>query len=275
MELVSGEQQIDGAGAGSALTVSVVIPTLDEERNIAWVLERVPPVQEVIVVDGRSMDRTIDAARAARPDVRIVHELRRGKGAALRAGFSVASGDVIVMMDADGSMHPAELTRYVALIAAGYDLVKGSRFLAGGGTADISRLRAAGNLALLGFANWLFYCEFTELCYGFMALRRSAVPQLRLTADGFEIEAQIVASALRQGLRVAEVPSFEAARRNGVSNLRTFRDGSRVLRELVRVRRARPAVGVELARSPVVAPAVGLPRPAAGSASSKIETATP
>jgi glycosyltransferase involved in cell wall biosynthesis len=273
MELVAGEEHMERAGAGSTLTVSVVIPTLDEERNIAWVLERLPVVQEVIVVDGRSADRTVDAARAARPDVRIVNELRRGKGAALRAGFSAARGDVIVMMDADGSMHPAELTRYVELIAAGYDLVKGSRFLAGGGTADISRLRAMGNLALLGFANRLFYCEFTELCYGFMALRRSVLPRLRLTADGFEIEAQIVASALREGLLVAEVPSFEAARRSGVSNLRTFRDGSRVLRELVRARRVRPVLDVELAPSPVATPAVVLPAPAVGSASSAIETA--
>jgi glycosyltransferase involved in cell wall biosynthesis len=273
MEPVAWGEEIDSAGTGAALMVSVVIPTLDEERNIGWVLERLPAVvDEVIIVDGRSTDGTVAAARAARPDVRVVYELRRGKGAALRAGFAAARGDVIVMLDADGSMHPAELVRYVELIGQGYDLVKGSRFLPGGGTADISRLRAAGNLALLGFANWLFYCEFTELCYGFMALRRSAVPRLRLTADGFEIETQIVASALRERLRVAEVPSFEAARRNGVSNLRTFRDGSRVLRELVRASRPRPVV--EVAPDAVATLAVALPAPAAGSAPAMIEPAT-
>jgi len=260
MEAFAGAEQI--AVTDATPMVSVVIPTLDEERNIAWVLERLPPlVDEIIIVDGRSTDGTIAAARAARPDVRMVHELRPGKGAALRAGFNAARGDVIVMMDADGSMHPAELTRYVALISEGYDLVKGSRFLPGGGTADISRLRAAGNLALLGFANRLFCCEFTELCYGFMALRRSALPRLRLTADGFEIETQIVASALRESLRVAEVPSFEAARRSGVSNLRTFRDGSRVLRELVRASRLQPLA--EIAPEPVTPLAVGLRAPAA------------
>jgi len=271
MAAFAGTEQF--AVTGATPMVSVVIPTLDEERNIAWVLERLPPVvDEIIIVDGRSTDGTIAAARAARPDVRIVHELRPGKGVALRAGFNASRGDVIVMMDADGSMHPGELTRYVALIREGYDLVKGSRFLPGGGTADISRLRAAGNLALLGFANWLFYCEFTELCYGFMALRRSAVPRLRLTADGFEIETQIVASALRERLRVAEVPSFEAARRNGVSNLRTFRDGSRVLRELVRASRPRPVV--EVAPEAVATLAVALPGPAAGTAPTRIEPAT-
>ena len=272
MGLVAGAVQTESAETGAAVTVSVVIPTLDEERNIGWVLERLPSgVDEVIIVDGRSTDGTVAAARAARPDVRVVYEFRPGKGAALRAGFAAARSDVIEMLDADGSMHPAELVRYVELIGQGYDLVKGSRFLPGGGTADISRLRAAGNLALLGFANWRFYCEFTELCYGFMALRRSAVPRLRLTADGFEIETQIVASALRERLQVAEVPSFEAARRNGVSNLRTFRDGSRVLRELLRASRPQPVV--EVARDPVVALAVVHPAPA-GRRPATIEAAT-
>jgi glycosyltransferase involved in cell wall biosynthesis len=233
------------------MVVSVVIPTLDEAENIGWVLERIPPeVDEVILVDGRSTDGTVEVARAARPDIRVVSEPVPGKGAALRAGFAAARGDVIVMIDADGSMHPREISRYVARIAEGYDLVKGSRFLAGGGTTDISRLRAAGNLALLACANRLYECRFTELCYGFMAFRRSALDQLRLSADGFEIETQIVLAALREHLRVAEVPSFESARRNGTSNLRTFRDGGRVLRELVRARSVSaapvPVLAIEL-----------------------------
>jgi glycosyltransferase involved in cell wall biosynthesis len=231
-----------GDGTRATPLISVVIPTLDEAENIAWVLQRLPAeVGEVVLVDGRSQDDTVEVARAARPDIRVVDETTPGKGAALRAGFAAARGDVIVMLDADGSMHPAELSRYLERIAEGYDLVKGSRFIAGGGTADISRLRAAGNLALLVCANRLLGCRFTELCYGFMALRASALPHLALTANGFEIETQIVASAVRAGLRIAEVPSFEAARRYGESNLRTFRDGTRVFRELVRARRSLPA----------------------------------
>jgi len=219
--------------------VSAVIPTLNEEQNIGWVLERLPScVDEVIIVDGRSTDDTVFWALSARPDARIVHQLAPGKGAALRAGFEAANGDVIVMLDADGSMHPREIERYVEAIDAGYDLVKGSRFLPGAGTTDISRLRAIGNFALLGIANRLYGCRFTELCYGYMALRRTALPRLQLTADGFEIETQIVAHAVRAGLRITEVPSFEADRRFGESNLRTFRDGTRVLRELVRARMA-------------------------------------
>ena len=137
--------------------VSAVIPALNEERNIGWVLERLPTsVDEVIVVDGRSTDDTIFAALCSRPDARIVQERAPGKGAALRAGFEAANGDVVVMLDADGSMHPREIDRFLAAIDEGFDLVKGSRFLPEGGTTDISRLRAAGNFALLGLANTLY-----------------------------------------------------------------------------------------------------------------------
>jgi glycosyltransferase involved in cell wall biosynthesis len=219
--------------------VSVVIPTLNEQRNIGWVLERLPRcVDEVIVVDGRSTDDTVFAALCARPDARIVQERRPGKGAALRAGFDAAAGSVVVMLDADGSMHPREIDRYLTAIDAGYDLVKGSRFMPEGGTTDISRLRALGNFALLAMANGLYRRRFTELCYGYMAFRRAALGELYLSADGFEIETQIVVHAVRAGLRIAEVPSFEAERRFGESNLRTFRDGTRVLREMLRVRLA-------------------------------------
>jgi glycosyltransferase involved in cell wall biosynthesis len=218
-----------------------VIPTLNEAPNIGWVLERIPgDVGEVILVDGRSSDGTIEAALAVRSDARVMREPHPGKGAALRLGFSVATGDVVVMLDADGSMHPREIPRFVARIEEGFDLVKGSRFAREGGTVDISRVRAVGNLGLLAVANRLYGCRFTELCYGFMALRRSVIPRLDLTADGFEIEAQIVARSLREGLRVCEVPSFESARRSGASNLRVTRDGTRVLREVIRAR-ARPA----------------------------------
>ena len=226
-----------GSEARTRPTVSAVVPALNEGRCIGWVLERVPAcVDEILVVDGRSTDDTIEAALRARPDTRVVHEPRPGKGRALRTGFEHSSGDYVVMLDADGSMEPREVTRYVGLLDRGYDLVKGSRFAAGGGTSDISRLRAVGNLALLGVANRMYRASFTELCYGYMAFRRAVLPQLRLSAEGFEIETQIVAHALRAGLRIAEVPSFEAERRAGESNLRTFRDGSRVLGELLRSR---------------------------------------
>jgi glycosyltransferase involved in cell wall biosynthesis len=221
-------------------SVTAVIPTLNEARNIQWVLNRLPGcTDELIIVDGRSTDDTVAVVREARPDARIVLEHRPGKGAALRAGFAQARGDLIVMLDADGSMDPGEICRYLHPLEHSYDLVKGSRFLKLGGTTDISRVRALGNFALLTMVNHLYDCRFTELCYGFMAFRREVLDRLRLDATGFEIETQIVVHALRAGLKIGEVPSFEAERRFGESNLRATRDGARVLRSLLAARLAR------------------------------------
>jgi len=206
------------------------------------VLERLPDlIDEVILVDSSS-DDTVAVAKAVRPDIRIVREARPGKGAALRAGFAHARGDYIVMIDADGSMAPAEIGRFVDELADGAELVKGSRFLTGGGTADMGALRRYGNGGLRSLVNSLYGCRFSDLCYGFMAFRRSALGVLDLGSDGFEIETEIVARALLAGLRIAEVPSFEALRRHGESNLNTWRDGGRVLRTLVRERWARRRV---------------------------------
>ncbi len=215
-------------------SVTVIIPTLNEERNIARVLRQIPAlVDEVIIVDGRSTDRTIEVAQAVRPDATIVREQRPGKGAAMRAGFAAATGDMVVMLDGDCSMDPGEIDRYLKPLADGADMVKGSRFLAGGGTADMTWLRQAGNRALLALVNLLYGSSFTELCYGYMAFRRSRLQQLDLRGDGFEIETELVVRGLLAGFRIDEVPSFEEPRAFGESNLNTFRDGWRVLQMLL------------------------------------------
>jgi glycosyltransferase involved in cell wall biosynthesis len=217
--------------------VSVVVPTLNEERNVAWVLERLPDlVDEVILVDGRSTDRTIEVARAARPDLRVVLETRPGKGAALRAGFAAARGEYIVMIDADGSMDPAEIERFVDALRSGCDFVKGSRFAEGGGTVDMSPIRRLGNGALRTAVNVLYRTNFTDLCYGFIGFRRERLGALRLDSHGFEIETEMIARAVIASLRIGEVPSFEAERRFGESNLSAWRDGRRALATLLRER---------------------------------------
>jgi glycosyltransferase involved in cell wall biosynthesis len=228
---------LDSRRTPAAPTVSVIIPALNEAENIGWVLQRIPSmVDEVIVVDGLSHDGTLDVAKRIRADVIAVKELRRGKGVAMRAGFAAARGDYLVVMDADGSMDPHEIGRYVDALDSGYELVKGSRYLQGGGSSDLTAYRGLGNSALRGFANLLFRTDFTELCYGYFALRRDTLPRLALSADGFEIETQVVVRAVAAGLRVAEVPSFETPRRHGESNLHPIRDGIRIVRELLRGR---------------------------------------
>jgi glycosyltransferase involved in cell wall biosynthesis len=238
------------------LIVSVVIPTLNEAANIGWVLEQLPGlVDEVIVVDGLSTDGTVAAARAARPDVVIVNATQRGKGAALQAGFAAAHGTFIVMLDADCSMDPAEIDRFVAVLRRGVDVVKGSRFLPGAGTADITPLRRWGNGTLRSVVNHLYGAGFTDLCYGFIAFRRSALDALHIDAVGFEVETQIAVHALCAGMRIEEVPSFESARRNGVSRLHPWRDGSRVLWTITREHRAMRRAARERARASASVPA--------------------
>ena len=162
-----------------------------------------------------------------------MHQYQRGKGAALRAGFAAAKGDIIVMIDADGSTDPREMDRFVEALEDGADFVKGSRHMHGGGSADFTWLRAAGNKMFVLAANALYGSRFTDLCYGYCAFWRRHVPDLGLSADGFEIETELVLGALKAGLEIREVPSYELERRAGTSNLNAARDGLRVLRTML------------------------------------------
>ncbi|OAE00901.1 glycosyl transferase family 2 [Arthrobacter sp. OY3WO11] len=211
-------------------SISVVIPTLNEAQNIPWVLRRMPLyVDEVVIVDGRSTDNTVGVARALRKDIVVVNELRKGKGVALRSGFAAAKGDIIVMLDADGSMDPREIGWFVSPLQHDYDFVKGSRYVTGGGSEDLTWLRRTGNRALTGLANAVLRSNYSDLCYGYIAFRRECLEVLQLESDGFEIETELIVRAAKAGLRIAEVPSLELDRISGASNLQTFRDGWRVL----------------------------------------------
>ena len=181
---------------------------------------------------------TLITARRHRPDVRVVPQQGAGKGSALRTGFLAATGDIIVMMDADGSMLPQEIRHYLHFLANGYDFVKGSRFISGGSSLDITRIRGLGNLFLLTVFNTAYGAHLTDLCYGFCAFHRRYLEHLHLSATGFEIEAEMTVRAMQAGLRIAEVPSIELPRRSGASNLHAIRDGIRVLRTVLRHHRS-------------------------------------
>lgn len=227
-------------------TVTAVIPTYNEAANLTHLLPELPPLFEVIVVDGGSSDGTVETARQVMPTVRALQQTRRGKGNALACGFRAARGDIIVMVDADGSADPAEIERFVAALRAGADFAKGSRRL--GGSNDITRLRGTGNRMLTTFTNVLFGTRYTDLCYGYNAFWRDILPALELPAvsptgehmvwgDGFEIETLLNCRIAKAGLIVTEVASFERARVHGVSNLAAHKDGLRVLRTLLTERR--------------------------------------
>ena len=234
----------------SSATVSVVMPALNEAFNISEVLPRLPSgIDQVVLVDGRSTDSTVDVARRLRPDITIVQQTRRGKGNALACGFAAATGDIIVMMDADGSTRPEEIPHFVeTLVQSGADFAKGSRFVPGGGSHDLTTFRRAGNRVLNLLVNTLCRTHYTDLCYGYNAFwRRRCLPVFGLDhgeneattgsagmqwGDGFEIETLINIRAAGASLQVVEVPSLEHSRLYGNSNLRAFSDGLRVLRTI-------------------------------------------
>jgi glycosyltransferase involved in cell wall biosynthesis len=220
--------------------VSVVIPALNEAENLPHVLATLPEdTYELVLVDGHSVDGTAEVARSHYPKVRIIGQQGRGKGDALRTGFAACSGDIVVMMDADGSTDGAEIKQFVQALVDGADYVKGSRFMDGGGSDDITFLRRAGNRLFCFLVNRLYKTSYTDLCYGYNAFWRSALPAIALDCAGFEVETVINVRAAMAGLRVVEVPSIEHARIHGESKLHPVRDGLRVLRAILRERRRR------------------------------------
>jgi len=246
--------------------ISIVIPARNEARNLEIILPELPLVHQVILVDGDSVDDTIDTARRMMPGIEVIRQTRKGKGNALACGFAAVTGDIVVMFDADGSADAAEIPRFVAALLDGADVAKGSRFCPGGGSEDITTFRRLGNYGLNLITNVLLGTRYTDLCYGYNAFWAHALPELELPStalprradgrmhwgDGFEIETVLNCRFAIAGMKIVEVPSVERLRIHGESNLHAISDGFRVLKTIwaERQRSRRPRIN----REPVVLP---------------------
>jgi glycosyltransferase involved in cell wall biosynthesis len=241
-----------------APTVSVIIPAKNEAANLPYVFRTLPSwLDEIILVDGHSTDDTIAVTEALCPQAKVVRQVGWGKGDALMAGFAAATGDIIVMIDADGSTDGAEIVRFVGALVAGADFAKGSRFSGDGHSDDITGLRRYGNRVLNVLVNRMFGTRFTDLCYGYNAFWRRHLPALEIDCTGFEVETLMNIRAAKAGLKIHEVPSHERSRIFGASNLRAVRDGWRILKVIMQERFSvlQPAgQGVQTARPPAPVP---------------------
>ncbi|WP_369142641.1 glycosyltransferase family 2 protein [Streptomyces sp. R44] len=227
----------DRAPGSGTLTVSLVLTARpdggDPGAALDRILDQVPSsVREVVLIGGPAGGTEERAGLGV---------LRLGawdftRGDIPHAALLAATGDLVVLMNADGSMSPQEIPHYLHYLESGYDFVKGSRFIAGGDYADYPLSRRIGHRALLRVARRLYGQHLTDLWYGFCAFRRPFVDLLDLREDGVELGAELVTHALHYGLRVAEVPSLELPRRHGPSHPRTIRDGARILGALLQER---------------------------------------
>jgi glycosyltransferase involved in cell wall biosynthesis len=220
------------------IRLSVIIPAKDEEATLGRVLEdmnkTIPTLDgyevEVICVDDHSRDRTAAIARAM--GTRVVENRRKpGKGHALRAGFEAASGDLLLMMDADYSHRPEDMPEFLSAMREGVGLVIGSRVF--GGSEEYTHVRALGNVFLsasLGLATGRY---LSDALNGYKLFRRDVFTSFAYTSRMFEIEIEIIANTLRKGYRVVEVISHERARAGGEMKSRVVRHGTRFLARIV------------------------------------------
>ena len=198
------------------MTLSVVIPVYNEETSVTELVERVkavPVEKEVIAVDDHSRDNTLAVLNRI-PGIRVIsHPVNRGKGAAVRTGLSYASGDVVVIQDADLEYSPDDYPVLLKPFAdPRVDAVYGSRFRGGGNFLLLSKL---ANYFLTFMTNALFGGRITDMETCYKLIRRPLFQSLDLSADRFEIEPEMTAKLLRRHCRIVEVPIQYNARSAG------------------------------------------------------------
>jgi hypothetical protein len=217
--------------------VGVVIPTRNEVNTIGNVLSGLPRHMqypwEFLVVDASDDETPMAAAKFG---ARVLGQRGQGKGSALRQAFCALDSDIVVMIDGDGCMQAKEVPRLVEAVVSGADIAKGSRFLRGGGSQDLSLIRKIGNLLFVTLVNLIWSGRYTDLCYGFLAFRREALERLKpyLKSNHFQIETEICIRANKLGLRVVEVPSVELKRSHGESKLSGMRASLQILQVILR-----------------------------------------
>lgn len=215
------------------MKTTLIIPTRNEEGSIGRVLHEIPKklVQQIIVVDGRSQDKTVNEIKANLRDKKdlLILQKSKGYGGAFLEGFKKATGDVIIMMDADGSHNPADIPFLLNKIKLGYEYVMASRYTTGGFSYDDTIIRWLGNQIFTKLTNIIHGTRVTDSIYLFTAITKKGLSKLNLKSRGFEFCTEILVKAHRAGLRFAEIPAIERARYAGNSKVNALVDGLKYL----------------------------------------------
>jgi len=217
--------------------ITALICALNEAECLPHVLPKIPTwVDEVLLIDGHSTDKTFEIAQQLCPDIKLLRQPGHGKGDALRYGIEKATGEIIVTLDADGSTDPEEMVKFIAPLLQGSDFAKGTRFL-GRHPQNKQWYRSLGNRVILKTFNLLFSESYTDLCSGFNAFWKSSITQISpWPADGYENEPFINCRAIKRGLKVVEVPHADSGRLYGEIKECALRQGPKAIKTILRER---------------------------------------
>ena len=211
-------------------TVTVILPTLNEEETIGEVIDEIPRAIlkekgyqiEVLVVDGDSIDLTRQIAQGRGAEVII--EPRRGKGRAMRTAFEQVKTDFVFMLDADYTYPAVYIPDMLDMLHQGCDVVIGSRLEGEKEKGAMTRLNTIGNHLLTLMANILYLTRISDLCTGYWGLKGNIIPRLRLSATGFNFEAELFTQIVKNGYSIGEVPIYYR-RRSTPAKLSSIKDG--------------------------------------------------
>jgi len=218
-------------------SITVIICTLDEEESLPYILLKIPRwVDEILLVDGHSTDRTVEVAEELCSGIKVLYQPGRGKGDALRRGIRKAKGDIIVTLDADNATDPEEMPKFIEPLLDGYDFAKGSRF-ARGFPLNKPKHRIFGNLIITLLFNVLFFRRYTDLCSGYNAFWKKKIERVDLySSDDFENEPLINTRVRKAGLKVVEVGHLDRGRLKGSIKESSWRQGFKAVKTIIRER---------------------------------------
>lgn len=220
------------------MKVSLIIPTRNEQGAIGRVLKEIPRklIHEIIVIDGHSTDNTKKEVKAElrKGKDRFILQKKKGFGSALKQAFKEATGDVVIIMNGDGSHNPKDIAKLLKKIKQGYEYVIASRYIRGARSDDDTLIRFIGNRTLTFLTNLLHGSHVTDSLHFYTAITSKGLKKIHPTSPGFEFCIEILIRAHRVGLKFAEIPVVERARYAGESKVNIFSAGAKILLMILR-----------------------------------------